>query len=70
MPDGEAVYILDGGALLHRLPWKQGCTYDEICKQYWRSVNSHYGSPTAVFDGYQDDPTTKDAAHRRRAGTC
>ena len=69
VPTDEAQYILDGGALLHRIPWTQGNTYDEICQQYCCYVASHDGTPMIVFDGYEDCPNTKDAAHRRRAGT-
>lgn len=63
-------YVLDGGALLHRIPWQCGVTYEEICQQYSRYVGRHYGQPTIVFDGYLDGPTTKDIAHQRRAGGC
>ena len=28
--------VLDGGALLHRLPWPQGSTYDSVCEMYVR----------------------------------
>jgi len=66
-PNGDIEYVLDGGALLHRLPWKHGNTYGEICQQYCQYVKSHYGRPKIVFDGYCG-PTTKDATHRRRAG--
>ena len=33
-PSGDIQYILDGGALLHKIPWSKGATYDEICEQY------------------------------------
>jgi hypothetical protein len=39
--------ILDGGALLYRLPWKQGEIWQQCCKY----VRSHYGKPKVVFDG-------------------
>lgn len=29
-------YILDGGALLQRIPWSQGSTYKDICHIYTR----------------------------------
>ena len=70
VPLDNMQYILDGGALLHRIPWQRGTTYDDICQHYCRYVSCHYGMPTIVFDGYQDGPSTKDAAHRRRAGVC
>ena len=68
VPSDNVQYILYGGAQLHRIPWQHGTTYNDICQQYCRYVSSHYGMPTVVFDGYQDGPSTKDGAHRRRAG--
>ena len=29
-PYDEYHYVLDGGALLHRIPWPKGKTYDEM----------------------------------------
>ena len=61
-------YLLDGGALLHRLPWEKGHTFDEICVQYCRYVTSRYGKASIVFNGYDNGPSIKDATYRRRAG--
>ncbi len=69
-PSGDVHYILDGGALLHRIPWQRGSTYNGICQEYVNYVTAKYGRPTVVFDGYQDGPSTKDATHLRRTGTC
>ena len=44
-------------------------TYDAICQQYVRYGASHYGSPTIVFDGYSDGPSTKDSTQHRRSRT-
>ena len=34
-PKGEVQYVLDGGALLHRIPWPRGfLKYREICDMY------------------------------------
>jgi len=30
VPTGNIHYVLDGGALLHRIPWPQGLTYNKI----------------------------------------
>ena len=62
-------FVLDGGALLHRVPWQRNSTYKEICWQYCKYVERHYGHPSVVFDGYSAGPSTKDAVHRRRAGS-
>jgi hypothetical protein len=59
-------FVLDGGALLHRIPWNCGSTYDEICQQYTSYVRSHYGKSVIVFDGYLNGPSTKDITHERR----
>ncbi|RUM44712.1 MAG: hypothetical protein DSY80_04115, partial [Desulfocapsa sp.] len=70
-PGGDIQYIIDGGALLHRIPWPRGSTYDSVCELYVRYVTQKYGAAAAiVFDGYTDDPTTKDATHLRRTGMC
>ena len=31
-------YVLDGGALLHRIPWNSGETYEGICSRYVVSI--------------------------------
>jgi hypothetical protein len=67
-PTGSVRYILDGGALLHRIPWPRGSTFDSICKMYVTHVSQKYGAPAIVFDGYNDGPSTKDVAHLRRTG--
>ncbi len=50
-PSGDVQYILDEGALLHRMPWNRGSTYDEICQQYSRYVECHYGQPALSSSG-------------------
>ena len=67
-PSGDVQYVLDGGALLHRVPWPQGSTYESVSHLYVRYVTQKYGAAAIVFDGYNDDPTTKDATHLRRTG--
>lgn len=69
-PIGNVQYILDGGALLHRLPWPRGSTYESVSQLYVTYVTHKYGAATIIFDGYQDGPTTKDATHMRRTGAC
>ena len=65
---GDINFVLDGVALLHRVPWQRNSTYEEICWQYCKYVERHYGHPSVVFDGYSAGPSTKDAVHWRRAG--
>ena len=46
----DVQYVLDGGALLHRIPWKVGQTYDEICSHYIKYVADKYNHAIIVFD--------------------
>ena len=67
-PNGEVQYALDGGALLHRIPWPKGFnTYKEICEMYCQYVTRKYGAAIVIFDGY-NRRSTKDMTHQRRTG--
>ena len=59
-------YVLDGGALLHRVRWKSGLTYygDIVC-QYSSYINQKYGICTVIFD---HGLSMKDHDHMRRIG--
>ena len=59
-------YVLDGGSLLHRLPWKTGDSYGAIAESYADFTVRHYGQATVVFDGYGEGPSIKDNTHQRR----
>ena len=59
-------YVLDGGSLIHRIPWAYGAKFDSICEDYVNLVVRNYGLPHIVFDGYNNGPTTKDITHARR----
>ncbi len=59
-------YVLDGGSLLHRLPWTRGETFECVCKKYVSYVTKKYGKATVVFDGYDNGPDIKDVTHKRR----
>ena len=61
-----AQYVLDGGALLHRIPWTHGETFNLILKSYTGYVRKRYGKAVVVFGGYCS-ASIKDMAHRRRA---
>jgi len=61
------VYVLDEGALLHRISWTVGMLFSEICDKYTNYVLTRYGkSSVIVFDGYLNGPSIKDATHIRR----
>lgn len=51
-PKGEVQYVLDGGALLHQIPWPRGFPkYREICDMYCQYVTKNYGAAIVTFDG-------------------
>ena len=58
-------YVIDGGALLHRIPWERGTTFRSIVKKYTDYVKRRYGEAMVIFDGY-DSASTKDMTHQRR----
>ncbi|CAG2195214.1 unnamed protein product [Mytilus edulis] len=60
-------YVVDGGSLMHKIPWKSGLTFGEICKRYVDSVKCNgTNSVVVVLDGYVSGPDTKDAMHLKR----
>lgn len=61
----QAIYVLDGGALLHRVKWAKKATYKDIAQQYVRYVRSKYGNSCIVFDGYEQGPSIKDHEHQK-----
>ena len=58
-PSENAHSNLDGGALLHRVPWPRGSTYEKISQLYIKYVTQKYGAASVVFDGYCDGPTIR-----------
>ena len=56
-------HVIDGGALLHHIPWSHGATF---AHSYGDCVVKKYGKAQIVFDGYIG-ASTKDMADRRRA---
>ena len=67
-PSDTVQYVIDGGALLHRIHWTRGATYDQISGQYGAYVIKKYGRASVVFAGYSDKSSIKDCAHMRRSG--
>ena len=68
LPEGTR-YILNGGALLHRIPWTKNERYLEILDHYATYVTGKYPSATIVFDGYDGGASIKDMAHSLRSRT-
>ena len=64
----DAFYVLDGGSLLHRIPWTRGESFRSICNVYIDYITRRYPSDgtAVVFDGYDEQHSTKDVAHIRR----
>ena len=61
-------HVLDGGSLLHRIPWEKKVLIKEILLKYQTFVKNNYGECLVVFDGY-DKSSTKDMTHvRQRKG--
>ena len=59
--------VIDGGSLIHKLPWEKGLSFGEIIDRYVASVKRIDAvSITVVFDGYSAGPSTKDAMHLKR----
>ena len=50
-PQGELQFVLDGVALIHRIPWPRGCTRN-VCALYCNCVDQKYGKAIIIFDGY------------------
>ena len=45
-PSGDVRYVLDGGALLHRIPWPRGSpTYKEVCILYCNYIEKKVWHP-------------------------
>ena len=61
IPSENVRFVLDGGALLHRIPWSRS-----ILSTYGNFVSKNYGEAIIVFDGYKAF-TTKDMTHKRRS---
>ena len=61
-------FVLDGGALLHRVKWQASSTYQYAVSQYCKYIQAKYGTQcTIVFDGYENDGNIKDHEHLRRS---
>lgn len=63
----EVIYVLDGGSVLHRHPWRRGDTFGQICSMYVDNLIKSYRKPIVIFDGYETGPSTKDPTHLRRS---
>ena len=65
--------VVDGGALLRKLVWKQDTTFENIAELYGKYVQAKYRGAAIVFDGYGNNSSKKDHEHLRRSlktATC
>ena len=63
----DMYFFIDGGWLLHRLPWSQMQTFDELlCADKRLCANKVWPGNNIVFDGYGDTLSTKSEAHLKR----
>ena len=53
-----AVYVIEGGVLLQRLPWTM--SYAHLTYLYIQYVHNHFTQALVVIDGYKSGPSTKD----------
>ena len=60
-------FVVDGGALLHRVRLIKRSRFAHVLRQYSLHVKNKYGMCPVVFDGYGQCPSTKDHEHVRRS---
>ena len=61
------VFIIDGGALLHRVCWVKDITFGELAQHYVNYAKKHHGSCFIIFNDYELK-STKASEHKRRSG--
>lgn len=66
-PSGSQIFVLDGGALLHKVKWLPGRDIKSILNQYSKYILERFGICCVVFDGYDNGPYIKDHEHKRRS---
>lgn len=58
--------VIDGGWLLHRIPWPHSKTYAQICEIYFMYIARHFGmDTTVVFDGYSEETVNSTKSYER-----
>ena len=72
LPD-DVQYVLDGGALIHKIPWELGSSFRSIILKYVEYVLNRFGRPIIVFDGYNTSSTkdmTQKTYERKKWSPC
>ena len=70
---GADVCVVDGGMLLHNMPWFLQCTYNDLinhCLDYVIKCYGYGNEICVVFDGYEDDKSTKTQEHANHSMGC
>ena len=65
--------VIDGGGLLHCVPWTANVKFARIFESYTRFIKANLSTQsvtTVVFDSYPEHPTTKDSVHAARYPTA
>ena len=57
--------VLDGGLLLHKIPWQADCTFESILDPYVSCANYMIDNIDVIFDGYLDS-NAKGHCHIKR----
>ena len=55
---------MDGGGFLHSAKWQPNITYGDVINLYKNYLMAAFGLCIAVFDGYDNAPSTKDHKHQ------
>lgn len=66
-PAPNTMFVLEGGALFHRVKWLPKMTYKDVVAQYLGYMKNKFGPSSIVFDGYSAGPSIKDLEHQRQA---
>ena len=59
--------MIDGEALIWRIPWKGPMAFGRLCEIYVTYALEHFSAPVVILNGYHG-PATKDETHERRRG--
>ena len=51
---------------MHRVLWQKGEIFEQIFMKYSSYLSINYPDATVVFDGYEDQYSTKDSTHTKR----
>ncbi|KAH3815091.1 hypothetical protein DPMN_143610 [Dreissena polymorpha] len=47
--DPSHMIVIDEGSLIHRIPWKAGQTFNDICRSYYSYLKQKYENISQLF---------------------